>query len=102
MYMNPQRGRHMTHDMEGGAQNQGQGPKHPHSIHIHHAGDGEPHHGNPHHVHVHHADGSHEHSEHGNFKEAMDHAHSMSGGGESDHGEDEGQLQGEDLGAMGS
>jgi len=50
--------------------------KHPHSVHIHHAGQGEAHAGNPHHVHVHHADGSHEHSDHANFDEAMQHAQS--------------------------
>jgi hypothetical protein len=51
---------------------------HPHSVSIHHAGAGEPKHSNPHHVHVHHADGTHEHSEHANFQEAMDHANSKS------------------------
>lgn len=51
-----------------------QGGPHPHSIHIHHAGQGQPHAGNAHHVHIHHADGTHEHSDHGSFQEAMDHA----------------------------
>ena len=79
-FMNPQRGKHMHG--EGGEEHHG--GSHPHSIHIHHAGSGAPHAHNPHHVHVHHADGRHEHSDHGNFQEAMDHAHSVigSGGGE--------------------
>ena len=58
------------------------GGKHPHSVHIHHAGQGEPKAGNPHHVHVHHADGTHEHSDHGSFDEAMDHAQSKAEGSE--------------------
>lgn len=72
---------------------------HPHSIHIHHAGDGAPHPSNPHHVHVHHADGSHEHSDHGSFEEAMSHAQSKASeagaplGGESGAPSDNAEME---------
>jgi hypothetical protein len=105
-FMNPAHGKHMTdgakpakkaaahHD--AGHEEHG-GGAHPHSIHIHHAGSGEPHHENPHHVHIHHADGTHEHSEHGNFAEAMEHAHSIGGGEGQDHGFSSGEeMENED------
>ncbi len=72
-------------------QSQGEKKGHPHSVSIHHAGQGEPKAENPHHVHVHHSDGSHEHSDHANFGEAMDHAQSQ--------GSEPGQALGAESGA---
>lgn len=77
MTLNPQRDRHLAEgmgEMDGGS--------HPQSIHIYHAGPGKPHPGNPHHVHIHHADGTHEHSDHANFSEAMNHVNARCSGGE--------------------
>lgn len=101
-FMNPAYGRHMGSDgakPHHGSDGERHGGKpHPHSVHIHHAGDGEPHPGNPHHVHVHHADGSHEHTEHENYSEAMNHAHSIGGESGQDHGlAGEGEDSGDEL-----
>lgn len=81
--MNPAVGRHLGHEPEPEEKetHDGSGGTHPHSVSIHHAGPHPPHPSHPHHVHVHHADGTHEHSEHANFGEAMNHAQSVGGGG---------------------
>lgn len=101
---NPKQGHFSEHEgakpfQADGDEGKGGGGKHPHSIHIHHAGDGEPHPSNPHHVHIHHADGTHEHSDHASAQEAMDKAHSAMNGEEEQEspefeaGEEEGQNE---------
>lgn len=106
-FMNKAHGKHMSEGAgkkpaadaghDGGHEEHSSGA-HPHSVHIHHAGSGDPHPDNAHHVHIHHADGSHEHSEHGNFNEAMDHAHSIGGGEGQDHGFSSGEGMENELG----
>jgi hypothetical protein len=94
-YMNRQRGRHMgAHDEQQSGDHQGKP-----DIHIKSHAKG-------HTVHVMHQDGAHEKFEHdpGDTEGMAEHVHNFLGGGagSGDHGSENEQLQGEDLGAMGS
>jgi len=98
-FMNRQRGRHMSGESEhedGGAQNQGQGAKHPHiAIHSHSQG---------HTVHITHPDGQHESHDHeaGDAEGIAAHIHQHIGrDGEQRPGEGEEDQGGASFGRMG-